>query len=104
MTGPPALLMAAPNSMAWRAKTFTTPAPDERTAPSSTKSAVAVLANGHLLLPYYIAPGNGALAAVSADNGLHWKTYRVPDTRGFVGDEWIDSPAGMEGRSTYPGV
>jgi hypothetical protein len=53
-----------------------------------TKSAAVVLANGHLLLPYYVAPGTGSLAAVSKDNGAHWDTYRVPDTKGFVGDEW----------------
>lgn len=53
-----------------------------------TKSAVVVLKSGRLLLPYYIAPGNGALAAWSKDNGRSWTTVRVPDTEGFVGDEW----------------
>ena len=53
-----------------------------------TRSGVCVLANGHLLLPYYVAPGNGALAALSQDNGKNWKTARVPDTEGFIGDEW----------------
>lgn len=55
---------------------------------SRTKSAAVVLANGSLLLPFYVAPGNGALAAVSKDNGRSWKTVRVPDAEGFVGDEW----------------
>lgn len=53
-----------------------------------TKSAVLPLANGTLVLPHYVAPGNGALAAVSKDNGRSWKTVRVPDADGFVGDEW----------------
>lgn len=53
-----------------------------------TRAAAVVLASGNLLLPYYIAPGNGALAAISTDNGRHWKTARVPDAEGFIGDEW----------------
>ncbi|NLF72198.1 MAG: exo-alpha-sialidase [Candidatus Anammoximicrobium sp.] len=53
-----------------------------------TKSAAVTLSNGHLLLPYYIAPGSGALAALSADSGATWSTVRIPDTEGFVGDEW----------------
>jgi hypothetical protein len=53
-----------------------------------TRSAACVLANGALLLPYYVAPGNGALAALSPNNGLSWKTVRIPDADGFVGDEW----------------
>lgn len=53
-----------------------------------TKSAPIVLADGSLLLPYYVAPGNGSLAARSADHGQTWTTVRVPDTEGFVGDEW----------------
>lgn len=63
----------------------------ERSAPRSntrTKSAAVTLFNRHLLLPYYIAPGNGALAALSSDNGVAWSTVQVPDTEGFVGDEW----------------
>lgn len=53
-----------------------------------TKAAAVVLGNGTLVLPFYIAPGSGALAAVSTDNGHQWRTVRVPDTEGFVGDEW----------------
>ena len=53
-----------------------------------TKSAAVTLASGTVLLPYYIAPGNGALAALSGDNGQTWHTVRVPDTDGFIGDEW----------------
>jgi Neuraminidase (sialidase) len=53
-----------------------------------TKSATVTLENGTVLLPYYIAPGSGALAALSLDNGHTWHTVRVPDTEGFIGDEW----------------
>ncbi len=53
-----------------------------------TRSAAYPLADGTLLLPYYLAPGNGALAALSRDNGATWKTVRVPDAEGFIGDEW----------------
>jgi hypothetical protein len=53
-----------------------------------TRAAACPLADGTLLLPYYIAPGNGALAALSKDNGDTWRTVRVPDAEGFVGDEW----------------
>jgi hypothetical protein len=53
-----------------------------------TRSAPVLLADGTLLLPYYVAPGNGSLAARSVDNGHTWTTVRVPDTDGFLGDEW----------------
>lgn len=53
-----------------------------------TRSAPVVMAGGALLLPYYLAPGNGSLAARSTDRGQTWTTVRVPDTEGFVGDEW----------------
>ncbi len=53
-----------------------------------TKAAAYPLSNGTLLLPYYVAPGNGALAAISKDNGITWKTSSVPDAEGFIGDEW----------------
>jgi glycerophosphoryl diester phosphodiesterase len=68
-------------------KTWSTPRPVGE-ANSRTKSAAVVLSDGTLLLPFYVAPGNGALAAVSKDNGATWKTARVPDAEGFVGDEW----------------
>ena len=53
-----------------------------------TRAAAVVLSNGDLLLPLYIAPGNGAVAALSYDNGRHWEAVRIPDADGFVGDEW----------------
>jgi len=53
-----------------------------------TRSAPVVLADGALVLPYYVAPGNGALAARSMDQGQTWTTVPVPDAEGFVGDEW----------------
>lgn len=68
-------------------RSWSQPRPLDR-ANTRTKSAAATLSNGHLLLPYYIAPGNGALAALSSDNGVTWATVQVPDTDGFVGDEW----------------
>jgi len=72
-----------------------------------TRSAPVVLADGGLLLPYYVAPGNGALAARSTDRGQTWSTVRVPDTDGFIGDEWdvIEvSPGRMIGliRNNHP--
>lgn len=53
-----------------------------------TRSAGVVLSNGDVLLPLYIAPGGGALAAISYNNGRTWESFPVPDTDGFVGDEW----------------
>ena len=53
-----------------------------------TRSAAVALADGSLILPYYVAPGSGALAARSIDGGRSWTTVRVPDADGFVGDEW----------------
>ncbi len=53
-----------------------------------TRAAACTLSDGTLLLPYYVAPGSGALAALSKDNGDTWETARVPDAEGFVGDEW----------------
>lgn len=53
-----------------------------------TRSAAIILKNGNLLLPYYIAPGSGALAGLSMDNGKTWKSVRIPDSEGFIGDEW----------------
>ena len=53
-----------------------------------TKSAALPLTDGSLLLPFYVAPGSGALAGLSPDQGLTWKVVRVPDTAGFIGDEW----------------
>jgi hypothetical protein len=55
---------------------------------SRTKAAALVLSKDRLLLPYYIAPGSGALAGLSADNGKTWRAARLPDADGFVGDEW----------------
>jgi hypothetical protein len=53
-----------------------------------TKAAVLRLSTGDLLLPFYAAPGNGSLAAVSTDDGATWEVLRVPDSPGFLGDEW----------------
>ncbi len=53
-----------------------------------TRAAAVALSKKDLVLPYYIAPGNGALAAISHDLGRTWKTVRVPDAEGFIGDEW----------------
>lgn len=53
-----------------------------------TKSAALQLKSGTLVLPYYVAPGNGSLAAVSENSGETWRTYPVPDVEGFIGDEW----------------
>jgi Neuraminidase (sialidase) len=53
-----------------------------------TRAAVRPLADGTLLLPIYRAPGNGAIAALSKDQGVTWRTVDIPDTEGFVGDEW----------------
>ena len=33
-------------------------------------------------------PGSGALATLSKDDGQTWKTVRVPNATGFLGDEW----------------
>ncbi len=68
-------------------KTWTPPTPID--IPNSrTRSAAIVLKNGDLLLPYYIAPGNGSMAGLSKDKGKTWESVRVPDTEGFLGDEW----------------
>jgi len=53
-----------------------------------TRSAPIRTSDGTLVLPYYIAPGSGSLAAVSKDAGRTWRSVRVPDTEGFLGDEW----------------
>jgi hypothetical protein len=53
-----------------------------------TRAAPMALASGDLFLPIYKAPGNGSIAALSADGGRTWKLVPVPDVPGFVGDEW----------------
>jgi len=68
-------------------KTWSTPDPLGVTN-TRTRSGAVVLSNGDVLLPLYIAPGNGALAAMSYNNGKNWETFAIPDTDGFVGDEW----------------
>jgi len=74
-------------------KTWSKPRPVG--APNTrTKSAAIVLADGSLLLPLYVAPGDKALASLSHDNGATWKTVEIPNTAGFVGDEW--SPLEIE--------
>lgn len=53
-----------------------------------TRAAPLALSSGDLLIPFYKAPGNGALAARSSDGGKTWDVAGVPDVKGFVGDEW----------------
>ena len=65
-----------------------TPATTIGPSNTRTRSAAIVLTSGSLLLPFYVAPGNGSLAAVSHDNGLTWITAAIPDPEGFLGDEW----------------
>ncbi|MGC8644058.1 MAG: sialidase family protein [Isosphaeraceae bacterium] len=53
-----------------------------------TRAAAVVLHDGTVVLPLYLAPGSGAVAARSSDHGRTWQSVRVPDAQGFVGDEW----------------
>jgi hypothetical protein len=53
-----------------------------------TRAAIVTLRNGHLLLPYYRAPGDQSLVALSQDRGRTWETIEIPNGPGFVGDEW----------------
>jgi len=53
-----------------------------------TRAAPLALSSGDILIPFYRAPGNGSLAALSADGGKTWQVASVPDTKGFLGDEW----------------
>jgi hypothetical protein len=68
-------------------RTWSPPAPLDR-ANTRTKAAVVTLKSGRLVLPYYVAPGNGSLAALSDDQGQTFRTVEVPGAPGFVGDEW----------------
>ena len=68
-------------------ETWSTPEPIGRDN-TRTRAAALTLADGTLLLPLYQAPGNGAIAAISNDRGGTWRTVDIPDTEGFVGDEW----------------
>ena len=70
-----------------RGQTWSAPCPLDRPN-TRTRAAVVSLSDGTLLLPYYVAPGNGSLAAVSHDDGQSWQTHDVPQAEGFVGDEW----------------
>jgi len=54
-----------------------------------TRGAPIVLTSGDILIPIYRAPGNGSIAARSADGGKTWDLSHVADTQGFVGDEWV---------------
>ena len=54
-----------------------------------TRGAAIALSNGDILLPIYKAPGNGSVAARSGDGGKTWTRAGVPDTDGFIGDEWV---------------
>ncbi len=53
-----------------------------------TRAAPLALSTGDLLIPFYRAPGNGALAARSSDGGKSWQVVPVPGVPGFLGDEW----------------
>jgi len=55
---------------------------------SQSKSAAIVLQNGSLLWPFYIAPKNGAIAAISKDLGKTWDVVHIPESEDFTGDEW----------------
>jgi predicted neuraminidase len=65
-------------------------------ADTRTRAAAIKLSTGELLLPYYKAPGNGSLAALSNDNGRTWTTVEIANTAELVGDEWsaIELPDG----------
>jgi len=54
-----------------------------------TRGTAIALANGDVLLPIYKAPGSGSVAARSSDGGKIWTLSDVPDTDGFLGDEWV---------------
>lgn len=54
-----------------------------------TRGAPITLSSGDILIPIYRAPGNGSIAARSADGGKSWELSHVSDTEGFVGDEWV---------------
>jgi hypothetical protein len=68
-------------------RTWSRPRPLDRPN-TRTRSAAVTFSDGTLALPYYVAPGNGSLAAISEDGEKRWKTFAVPDAEGFVGDEW----------------
>lgn len=53
-----------------------------------TRAGPLALSTGDILIPFYRAPGNGALAARSSDGGKTWQVTPVPDVPGFRGDEW----------------
>lgn len=53
-----------------------------------TRAAPVRLSSGELVLPFYRAPGEQSLAAVSADDGLSWDVVEIANGPGFAGDEW----------------
>jgi len=55
---------------------------------SQSKSAAVVLQDGSLVWPFYIAPKNGAIAAISRDLGRTWDVVQIPESAEFTGDEW----------------
>lgn len=55
---------------------------------SRTRAAAVPLVSGAVLLPFYSANREGAIAARSVDNGVTWTHAFVPNSDGFVGDEW----------------
>lgn len=52
------------------------------------RSAAILTASGDLVLPVYRSPGDGSVAAVSADDGRSWHTVSMPDAPQYIGDEW----------------
>jgi len=54
-----------------------------------TRGAPIALGSGDVLIPIYRAPGNGSIAARSADGGKTWELSHVQNTEGFIGDEWV---------------
>lgn len=53
-----------------------------------TRSAPIKLSTGRLVLPFYRAPGDQSLAALSDDGGNSWDVVEVANVPGFIGDEW----------------
>lgn len=53
-----------------------------------TRAAPVKLSTGEIVLPFYRAPGDQSLAAVSSDDAKSWSVVEIANYPGFVGDEW----------------
>jgi hypothetical protein len=53
-----------------------------------TRSAPIKLSTGELVIPFYRAPGDQSLLALSNDDGQTWQIVEIANHPGFVGDEW----------------